>query len=303
MRSLLASLAVLSVALLFVPQATADILHLDGGGKVEGVVTDKGTHYEVLTTTGTSTIQKGQVLMIERKESVIEKYRTAAAEVKKDDAEGHFGLAMICKEGKWASKMREELQKVIEINPDHEGARKELGFEKYEGKWMTHDEVMAAKGFLKLEGQWVTQAYIDKVDAWRLKIQKIGQNEDKMNKILRRMASSSVKTREKATGEFAIVAKEAGITNNEEVANEIKDYYDDAWQAVLEAESQRVVSEMRVADARIIQMRQMDIAAGTEPFPVIMQLPQLSIMSAKTTVIIPVRIKLYRPPRPVFAGE
>ncbi len=286
-------------------QLCADILHLENGGKVEGIVKDAGKNYEVETITGLSTISKDQVLMYERKECILNKYYEAAAKVKADDVEGHFALALLCKEGKWTSKMRFELNKVIELNPDHERARAELGHVKYEGKWMTRDEMYQAKGYVKFEGQWVSHDYMKQVDEWKKNILAIEKREQKINKLLWNMAARSAKVREKALADFIVAAKEAGMGNAQAVGKEVEGFYADAWERIMEIERQNVVAEVWVADARIVNVRNMDIAQGSEPFPVIMQLPAISIMSAKTTTIIPVivRVSLRHPPRPEFREE
>ena len=46
----------------------ADIVHLRGGGKIEGLVTDKGDKIEVKTADGTITVEKERVERIEKKE-------------------------------------------------------------------------------------------------------------------------------------------------------------------------------------------------------------------------------------------
>jgi DNA repair exonuclease SbcCD ATPase subunit len=66
--------------------------------------------------------------------------------------------------GAWAKKYglekegRDLLERAIVKNPDHEMARRELGFKRFEGKWMTEEEVYLAKGFVKFEGQWITES-------------------------------------------------------------------------------------------------------------------------------------------------
>ncbi len=47
-------------------------------------------------------------------------------------------------------------QEAIRINPDHEFARRALGYEFYAGKWRTPTEVKTAMGLVEFEGDWMT---------------------------------------------------------------------------------------------------------------------------------------------------
>lgn len=66
--------------------------------------------------------------------------------------------------GAWARKYgldregRDLLERAVLKNPEHEMARRELGFKRFEGKWLTEEEVYLAKGFIKFEGQWITES-------------------------------------------------------------------------------------------------------------------------------------------------
>jgi len=49
------------------------------------------------------------------------------------------------------------------LDPDHEGARKLLGYEKVHGKWMTADEAMEAKGLIKYDGRWLPREMVERM--------------------------------------------------------------------------------------------------------------------------------------------
>jgi hypothetical protein len=46
------------------------------------------------------------------------------------------------------------LLRVIQLEPDHEGARGALGYSRYDGEWHTQDEVMTARGYVEYKGRW-----------------------------------------------------------------------------------------------------------------------------------------------------
>lgn len=74
-----------------------------------------------------------------------EEYAKRAKEVKDNDAEGHFNLGLWCMKNGLAPfpPAREEFEKVVAIDPDHEEAQKILGWKKEEGKWVKDYSAMA----------------------------------------------------------------------------------------------------------------------------------------------------------------
>jgi hypothetical protein len=48
-------------------------------------------------------------------------------------------------------------QEAIRANPDHEFARRALGYEFYAGKWRTPTELKTAMGLVEFEGDWMTR--------------------------------------------------------------------------------------------------------------------------------------------------
>jgi recombinational DNA repair protein RecT len=111
----------------------------------------------VETTYGTVTIPRDQILAIDKtKRSVVEEFKTKEAATDMKDADAVWKLSAWARENGMPRHAKQLLQKVIELNPDHEFARRELGFSLYQGQWLTHDEMMAAKGFVKHRGKWLT---------------------------------------------------------------------------------------------------------------------------------------------------
>lgn len=49
-------------------------------------------------------------------------------------------------------------QDAIKANPEHEFARRALGYHLHQGKWMTDREIKIAQGLLEFEGDWMTPA-------------------------------------------------------------------------------------------------------------------------------------------------
>jgi hypothetical protein len=135
----------------------ADTVFLTDGRKIEGeIIEETPEKYFVKTKYGVQEIDKIDVANVERKKSDRQIYEEQKNSAK--DAESHYKLAQWCKEKGLTREAEEELKKTIELNPNHEKARKELGFQKVGDKWLTEDEAMEAKGFKKWEGSWVSES-------------------------------------------------------------------------------------------------------------------------------------------------
>jgi hypothetical protein len=104
-------------------------------------------------------ISKQYVVSITYEPCAIDEYYSKY-EATKDSTSASDFYQLAC----WARKnglnrfVRPLLQKVIVLDPNHEFARRELGYKFFKGKWMTEEEVMLEKGFVKFEGEWVTTA-------------------------------------------------------------------------------------------------------------------------------------------------
>lgn len=88
----------------------------------------------------------------------LDEYRSRLADLEEDDADGHFDLGIWCKEKRLKKEAREQFQKVIEIDPDHEGAHLELDHVRYEDEWLPEKEAKAR------ERQDVGWEFRDKVE-------------------------------------------------------------------------------------------------------------------------------------------
>ncbi len=61
-----------------------------------------------------------------------------------DTVEGQLALAEWCAKRKLAEQQRAHLTKVLQISPDHEPARRLLGYRRVEGAWLTAEEIARA---------------------------------------------------------------------------------------------------------------------------------------------------------------
>ncbi|MEN6556889.1 MAG: HEAT repeat domain-containing protein [Thermoguttaceae bacterium] len=78
-----------------------------------------------------------------------------------DTAQAQWALAQWCREHRLSKQREVHLQRVIELDPEHVLARRALGYNKVEGQWITHDDLMIQRGYVKYKGQWKLQQQIE----------------------------------------------------------------------------------------------------------------------------------------------
>jgi tetratricopeptide (TPR) repeat protein len=72
------------------------------------------------------------------------------------DADALYELGLWAKSNGLAADALVLFQLTITARPDHEFARRALGFQYHSGKWMTPNEVKVAMGLIEFEGDWMT---------------------------------------------------------------------------------------------------------------------------------------------------
>lgn len=158
-------------------EACADTVYLKSGKKLRGnIVKQDADKVMIETRYGTQTIEWADIDRIEQGKSEREEYEERKAKIGEKDAQAHYQLGLWCKENRLSTQARAEFEAAIEIDPGHDGARKELGYEKHKGQWLTHDEVMEKKGFKKWQGQWVSAQEYDRLLKKKIQQEK-GQKE------------------------------------------------------------------------------------------------------------------------------
>jgi len=101
---------------------------------------------------------------------------------------------------------------VLKTDPDHEGARKALGYKRYKDKWMTSKEIreakkaeyvtsMRAKGLIEFEGQWITPDEKRRIEAERKR-----QRQERKRYEAEQKAKGLVKI-----GDYWVTKKNAGL--------------------------------------------------------------------------------------------
>ena len=212
--------------LLLAPAARADVVYLKNGRTLSGNVTREGDGYRLRTGSGGMFIPADQVLRVEQAETPLERYRKDAAAVRDADVEGHYRLARYCKEHGLTKQMREELAIVLALAPEHEAARREMGYVRHDGKWLTSDEVRIAQGYVKFRGKWITKAYKARLEAWAAEVTEIRARQKAINAAAARMRSTDAREQEYGRDAFVKLWKEAGLAKGEGMADAILQHYE-----------------------------------------------------------------------------
>jgi hypothetical protein len=153
-------IAVIAGMLLALPAgwASADVFELANQGAVRGQLLNPNelprAKYVVRTNSGAViTLDRKQVRNIDHETPVELEYEKLLPTYP-DTVEGQWELAEWCRENKFNTVREKHLARVIQLAPDHELARRALGFIEFDGQWKTQDQVQEERGFVKYKGSW-----------------------------------------------------------------------------------------------------------------------------------------------------
>jgi hypothetical protein len=154
-------ISILAAVLVLGSSALADEVVLRNGAVFTGVVREEGERVVVQMDFGSMTFKKIDVRSIVRSDDPLKEFdqKLQAAQ----GAQGHYEVAMWARDRGLTAKSNDVLRKAISLDPDHAEARKALGYEKVEGKWLEGDELMVARGYVKLNGRWLKRETAERI--------------------------------------------------------------------------------------------------------------------------------------------
>lgn len=150
------------VLFFFALAAAADSVVLESGLRIDGAVRERDGKVFVTLDGKERVFDRSRVRAIYRGRTVREEFRARAAQLAAHDAAGWYRLALWAKE-KSAGQAPRAFERVLEIDPGHLAARRELGFERVDGEWVSREEAMASKGFVLAGGRWLLPEEADKL--------------------------------------------------------------------------------------------------------------------------------------------
>ena len=145
--------------------ARGDVFELANGGHVEGRLVESADGNEKnvvieLAAGGRMAIPRSQIARVDTISADEAEYENRARSAP-DTAEAHWDLAQWCSERKMRNQARLHLERILELDPNHEQARGLLGYRKKDGQWMTRDDVMDGRGLVMYEGRFVTRQHVE----------------------------------------------------------------------------------------------------------------------------------------------
>ena len=135
----------------------ADRLELVGGGHLSGELVNRNRSedepYIVRTEYGQISVNGDDIARVRVPRDEQKQYERILQKLPQT-VNGHWRMAEWCKQQNLRAERRHHLQQVIQLDPDHEGARRALDYVRRDGEWVTRREVMHRRGYLRYKGQW-----------------------------------------------------------------------------------------------------------------------------------------------------
>jgi hypothetical protein len=161
-RRCLPLLACLALA----PAAHADLIRLKHGGELRGKivktpVTRNVDQVALETLTGAVVVvNRSDIGIISQRPLAMEEYESRLRQLD-DTVQAHWDMAVWCRSKGLTAQREIHLQRVIDLDSDHEQAHLALGHTWKDGGWVDMDEYMAARGYVKHKGKYVTHQELE----------------------------------------------------------------------------------------------------------------------------------------------
>jgi len=144
--------------------AQADVVRLRTGGELRGQIV--GENRSDLTTTIVTlsgsriSVEQDEIDEVERRSPLQEEYVTRFRQTPQT-VEGKWELAEWCRQQGLKAEREEQLEEILDLDPDHPDARRILGYVNHLGRWLTREDEMAERGYFRYNGKWVTRQELE----------------------------------------------------------------------------------------------------------------------------------------------
>ncbi len=288
------------LSLLFLAaSAAADVLTLKDGRTFSGRVAEQGSKYTVVDRDRKFVIKKSEVARHEKKRSFMDEYDDRLAKLSADDTEAIYEFGLWLAENAWPTRARRAFEQVLDLDEDHRGARRKLGYRLYEGEWVSPDELNRKKGLVKFGGRWYTKHDLAEIEKelknnedFRRQRERQQQVNEKVNKMVLKFKTLWRNKRDKAYADLYQYAEQLNSPELRKFADDVKAYYD--YLAKVICANYRALTEVRATHTQLkkpIDTFTTTLGAAIGAFaaqsPVTIQLPELKIAEVKSTVTIP----------------
>ena len=150
--------AFIGLAAITLGSSYADTLEISGGGQVTGKLTRRGDAAIVKVDDDLQVAIRASRARRATSTADYEKYKAMAAKAG-NDAEMHYLLGIACMKNDLipADKALYKLyhmRRAVELDPDHERARAQLGYTRLDGQWVLTSKLMRDRGMIIKAGRW-----------------------------------------------------------------------------------------------------------------------------------------------------
>lgn len=141
--------------------AHAQVVQLANGGQVEAAVKHDsevaaGDQVElVVEGVGSVVLASHQVHDVVSPKVSEDEYFDYAANFT-DTVGDQWKLAKWCQHQELLLPFERHARRVLELDPNYLPARKALGYERRDGRWVSREEIMTGRGYIRFEGRWMT---------------------------------------------------------------------------------------------------------------------------------------------------
>jgi len=150
---------VAALAWLAAANASADVLYLENGGRIQGrVLSHDDATISVDIGPGVIGLPASSVARIEPGRTVLDDYEQRLSAARVGNADDWLALA------RWASghglhpQATHAYKKVLAIDAGNPDANRAMGRVEFDGHWVSKAEAYRASGYVRFAGQWVTPA-------------------------------------------------------------------------------------------------------------------------------------------------
>ena len=153
---------ILLILLLCAAPVSADELRLQDGRVFVGIVHDRPQErfrIRMETGRGKFTFLRSEVLSIRRGRTPLHDYYDREALLKESqDPSAWLSLFDFSQKHKLSRFEKPLMKKVLDLDPDNDRARLFLGYQKFQGQWMSRSQMREAVGMVQVDGVWMTTA-------------------------------------------------------------------------------------------------------------------------------------------------
>lgn len=137
--------------------ASADVVHLKSGGRLEGVlISEDKTNVTLDVGMGRVSLPRTSILRLERGASALSEFRTRLSAIRPGDARAYAELARFAAEAGLRNEARIAWARTAVLDPGNVEAHLALGHVLAGGRYVEEDEAYRERGYVRFEGRWMT---------------------------------------------------------------------------------------------------------------------------------------------------